>query len=470
MKYIRMGVREKIYNKLPIPLQNMAISWFGISWHKRRYGGIFKSKLQEFRSREMYSSLEWNEYVNIELRKNLLHAFSKVPFYTNSFKKAGLSISDLSEFTLQDLKRLPYLEKNELRQYGTSSLISIERDKNAQFFASSGSTGTPTQIMISPGMHQVWSAGFEARIRNWAGVTYLTPRGTIGGRRIIAEGKNKGPFYRYNFIEKQTYFSAYHISPVSVRNYIEGMRKHHVEYMTGYAMSNYFLARFIEESGLEAPALKAVITSSEKLTSQMRDTFRKVYNCRTYDSYSGVEDCGMISECEHGSLHISPDLGIIEILDQDGNDVKPGEAGEAVCTGLINPDQPLIRYRIGDIIKLSLNQECGCGRNMPVVEEIIGRLEDTIIGKDGREMVRFHGIFINIPRIIEAQVIQHETDRFEIKLVTVDALTAEDTALIRKRMDSQLGPVNVELNRVDFIPRNGNGKFKAVISHVKRNI
>jgi phenylacetate-CoA ligase len=156
------------------------------------------------------------------------------------------------------------------------------------------------------------------------------------------------------------------------------------------------LARFIQERNLDAPQLKAVITSSEKLTVEMRKTFQDVYQCKTYDSWSGLEACGLVSECEHGSLHMSPDLGILEILDEAGQPVKPGEVGEVVCTGLINYDQPLIRYRIGDRMRLG-NNNCSCGRNMPtVIEEIVGRVEDTVIGQDGREMVRFHGIFIDL--------------------------------------------------------------------------
>jgi phenylacetate-CoA ligase len=238
--------------------------------------------------------------------------------------------------------------------------------------------------------------------------------------------------------------------------------------MTGYTMSNYFLARFIEEAGISVPTMKAVITSSEKLTDEMRATFQRVYGCRTYDSYSGVEACGLISECEKGSLHISPEIGIIELLDEEGNPVLPGEVGEAVCTGLLNFDQPLIRYQIGDRIRLSVNQHCECGRNMPIVDEIVGRTEDVVIGQDGREMVRFHGIFIGIPSIIEGQIIQHTLSSFEIKLVVATSLFKEENELIVTRMKSQLGNIEVTIHEVDSIPRTANGKFKAVISNVKR--
>jgi len=346
-------------------------------------------------------------------------------------------------------------------------LLSSTLEKGGEFFASSGSTGTPTQILFSHAMHQRWSAGFEARIRHWAGVNRFTPRGMIGGRRVVPEGDAKPPFYRYNFFEKQTYFSAYHISASNASDYLKGIKRNQVEYMTGYAMSNYFLARFFQEQKLDAPKLKAVITSSEKLTPEMRSTFRKVYDCKTYDSWSGLEACGLVSECEHGSLHISPDLGILELLDEKGLPVKPGEVGEVVCTGLINYDQPLIRYRIGDRMRLGKNS-CSCGRSMPTVEEIAGRVEDTVIGQDGREMVRFHGIFIDLPNLIEGQIIQYTLSSFEIKIVTNGHWAQVESETIRKRMRSQLGNIELQINEVSEIPRNQNGKFQAVISHLKR--
>jgi phenylacetate-CoA ligase len=463
-----MVVFDKVYGMLPIFLQNLAISAFGFTWNKRRFGGVFNDELIKFKSRENFASDDWLQFQNESIRGILIHAYKNVPFYTMKFTQLGFNEDSLAKFALDDLQKLPFLEKDMLRQHGTTTLISTNPEPNGEFFASSGSTGTPTQIVISHTMHQRWSAGFEARIRNWAGIDRSTPRGTIGGRRVVRDGLSKGPFYRYNLVEKQVYFSAYHISLANVQNYVEGMFKHKIEYMTGYAMSNFLLARFIEGKGIKAPQLKAVITSSEKLTQEMRDTFKRVYGCKTFDSYSGVEACGLISECEEGSLHVSPDMGIIEFLNKDQKPAEPGELAELVCTGILNFNQPLIRYRIGDMAVLG-ESKCACGRNMPVVSEITGRVEDVVIGPDGREMVRFHGIFINISNIIRAQVIQEEIDHFIINVEVSSPLSTEQNEIILTRMKSQLGSIKVKVNQVDEIPLNANGKFKAVISKVKRN-
>lgn len=461
----KLSLTDRIYKYMPVFIQNIGISLYGFKWKKRRFGGVFESEYKEYVNREKYTPIDWKNYQEKQLEHLLKHATSNVPYYKNIFKSFSKKLNSIK---LEDLNQFPILEKNTLRLLGQTELISDKLEPNGEYYASSGSSGTPTKILFSSTMHQKWSAAFEARIRNWAGLSIKDGRGMIGGRRIISDANASAPFYRYNFFEKQVYFSAYHISPISAPNYVDGMMKHRIKYMTGYAMSNYILARFIEKQNIKAPQLKAVITSSEKLTPEMRDTLERVYQCKVYDSYSGVEACGLISECEHGTLHISPDVGIIEIVKEDGTYAKPGETGEAICTGFLNYDQPLIRYRIGDIIKLSLNQTCKCGRQMPCVDEIVGRLEDVVVGADGREMVRFHGIFINIPSIIEAQVIQHTLTDFEIKIVSNGNLSGQEIDTIKNRMKSQLGDIEIKINQVESLPRETNGKLKAVISHVKK--
>lgn len=461
--------QNKIYPQLPLFLQDLTISAFGYYWRKRRYGGVFKEELKNFKERESYSYDDWIKYQTVELRKILVHAFDYVPFYHKKYSEAGIKRSHLEKIELDNLNRLPFLTKDDLRQYGTTSLLSTRNKLKGTFFSSSGSTGTPTRIFFSKEMHQKWSAAYEARVRNWAGLNRYNSRGMIGGRRVVPEAISDGPFYRYNIFEKQIYFSAYHISEKTAKNYSDGLWKYKPDYMTGYAMSNFLLANLFDRLGIIVPNLMAVITSSEKLTQEMRTVLQKVYNCRTYDSYSGVEACGLISENEFGQLLISPDVGIMEVLNENGEPCKPGETGEIYSTGFLNYDQPLIRYRIGDMVKLALDQKTKCGRNMVVIEEIIGRLEDIIYGPDGRQMVRFHGLYLDIPGLIAGQLIQHELDEFTINL-QIDNNFNKDYSekLISKRLISQLGEVKVKFEYPEKIPIGQNGKFRAVVSNINK--
>lgn len=463
-----MGIKDKIYQNMPVGIQNLMISMYGFGWKKRRFGGAFQAEYQNFKHRESYTTSQWDSYTAENLQKLLLHAFNTVPYYKEKWSALGFTNEKIKKITPATINQLPFLEKDDLRKYCKTELVSNIPETKGEFFASSGSTGTPTSILFSHAMHQRWSAGFEARIRNWAGLTRFNRRGMIGGRRVVKEGIANPPYYRYNFFEKQVYFSAYHISARTAENYLHAIKKYKLDYMTGYAASNYFLARFFDEMNLNVPQLKAVITSSEKLTDEMRELFAKVYRCKTYDSYSGVEACGLISECEQGGLHISPDIGIIEFLNENGEYAKPGEIAEMVCTGLLNYDQPLIRYRIGDMAIMD-DRKCACGRDMPLVKDIVGRHEDVVIGKDGREMVRFHGIFIEMPKILQAQLIQEDIDNITLNIVGSSALNDTEKDLLMNRIFSQLGKVNIIINELTEIPKGPNGKFRAVISKVKRS-
>ncbi len=468
IKTKRLGLQETIYRYSPVAVQNLLVSAYGYTWKQRRMGGVFAQEYALAKERENFTTQQWLDYEDRQLKKIVQHAFEQVPFYTNAFTRHGLSAATIGQLTVADIHRLPVLTKAALRSQGTTGLLAAVKEKQGEFFASSGSTGTPVHILFSTAMHQRWYALFESRVRNWAGVSSTIARGMIGGRRVLPNAANTPPFYRYNYFEKQVYFSAYHISRHNAANYLQGMQRYRVQYMTGYAMSNFFLARFLKELGIQGPDLQAVITSSEKLTPAMRQVFTEVYGCKTFDGWSGVEACGLITECEQGGLHMSPDAGLIEVLDDQMQPVAAGIPGNVYCTGFLNYDQPLIRYAIGDQIILS-DQTCSCGRHMPLVQEILGRVEDTITGPDGRQMVRFHSIFNGLQSVQQAQVIQEAANALLIKIVTDKGLDPAEETAIRKRIQSQLGDIDIRMEEVQQIPLNSNGKFQAVVSACKQS-
>jgi phenylacetate-CoA ligase len=457
---------EKLYHKLPVFLQNVGITCFGIHWYFRRFGGVFRKAYKAALDRSFYSRIQWQEWQEEKLRILLTYAYDTVPYYREVWNAAGWTRENMENFLLVDLEKLPILEKSTFRKLGVTAIMSTKQEPRGLFLKTSGSSGTPLKIKYSLRMHQEYFGIYEAYVRNWAGVNNRMGRGVFGGRRIVPSGESKGPFYRYNYIEKQIYFSAYHISPSNVLSYLEGMNRHPVSYLEGYASSIFFLARAFQQANLKAPQLKAILTSTDKLTEEMRRTLKEVFGCEAFDSYNGVDLCNLISECEHHRLHIVPEVGIVEILKPDGTPCLPGETGELICTGLLNRDQPLIRYKIGDLVKLSEEQTCPCGRSMTIVNEIVGRIEDVIIRRDGRELRRFNRILIDIDCVLEGQVIQHTLDDFEIKLVTSSPLSEKDLQTIKQRMEAQLGKINLSVHNVDSIPRGPNGKFKAVISKI----
>ena len=456
-----MSIFDSIYRLLPLPLQNLSISMYGIYWHWLRFGGDYKQSEKGYRDRETFSKADWDKYQHQRLIRLARIAVEKVPYYRSTWnqdqKKAALR-GNLSE--------LPLLEKEPLRKNPMDFVCEDRLHTRYRIFYTSGTTGTPISTFWTTSELRDSLAVREVRSANWAGVSFKLPRATFSGRIVEPKPDSQGPFYRYNAAERQVYFSPFHVRPDTAHYYVEALRKHRIQWMTGYAVSYYLLAKFILESGLEVPKLKAVITTSEKLTAEMRSVMEKAYRCPIFEEYSTVENSLFASECEHGRLHVSPDVGIIEILRPDGSYCEPGEPGEVVTTCLMKTLQPLIRFRLGDIAAWD-NETCPCGRSMPVIKEVVGRIEDVVIGPDGRQMVRFHGIFVDQPHIIEGQIIQESIAEIIVKIVPTSDYSQDDTDEIIQRIQQRLGlNVVVKVEKVNEIPRLSSGKFQAVISKI----
>jgi phenylacetate-CoA ligase len=458
---------ETVYRYCPTWVQNAGIAAYGLAWKKQRMGGEFLTQVAQFRGREGYTADEWRGYQTSRLRDLLRWCFQQVPHYQRAWSQVGLEARDLETFEPEDLPRLPITEKEEIRRQPGDFLATSVPAGRLHTSLTSGSTGTPLAIRMTSVTHQKMYAAYEARCRRWAGVDYTVSRGMIGGRMVVPRAVTRPPFWRYNPPERQLYLSAFHIAPANVPDYVRALNHYRPDYLVGYASAHFFLARMIEEAGLEVYSPRVILTSSEQLTDEMRATLQRVYRCPVFDAYSGVESCCLASECEHHRLHVSPDVGIMELVDREGSPVPIGQEGEIVATGLLNFDQPLVRYRTGDLAVWS-EERCPCGRAMPLLRELVGRLEDTVIGPDGRETVRFHGIFVGLTSVRQGQIVQEAYDRFTVRVVATQPLTPAERNLILTRFRERLGPVRVEIEPVAAIERTARGKFRAVISQVPR--
>jgi len=284
---------------------------------------------------------------------------------------------------------------------------------------------------------------------------------------VAPRGDSAPPYYRYNWAEREVYFSAFHITPEFVSDYVAGLNHYRPRVLTGYAHSHYVLARLMLDQELHLNYKPdALVLSSEKLTPHMKSIIREAFQARPFEEYGTVEQCVLATECEAGNLHINSDFGIVEIVDEQGRPVPHGHEGRMICTGLLNEAQPLIRYDIGDLAAWSTDR-CGCGRDhLPVLKSVVGRLEDAVISRDGREMVRFHGVFIDVPHLIEAQVIQETLDFMRLRVVVTRDFGVEQEELIRSRVVARLGEIRVSIERVEALERTERGKFRSVISKV----
>ncbi len=156
------------------------------------------------------------------------------------------------------------------------------------------------------------------------------------------------------------------------------------------------------------------------------------------------------------------------MLHDDGSTARPGETGHLVATGLINSAQPLIRYRVGDRLRLDEASSCECGRSLPIVAAIEGRSDDVIVTPDGRQIGRLDPIFKGELPIVEAQIIQEAKDRVRLRYVAAEQAGGADLdqQLQKLVVDRLGGGMHVEVEQVVEIERDSRGKFRAVISAV----
>lgn len=457
-----MGKLDKLYAHAPLWLQNAMVSTYGAYWHWARFAGNYKEFENQYRSRQNFTKDEWQAYQDLALKKLLSTCVRDVPYYRENW-----STSQKQAALAGALSDLPILEKEPLRASADQFKDSTRHPIPCLTFYTSGTSGTPIASLFTLSELRSSMALREVRSANWAGVSFELPRATFSGRLVEPDPAKDQHVYRYNAAEKQVYFSAFHLKPTTARFYVKALVNHKVVWMTGYAVSFYLLARYILDQNLPVPPLKAIITTSEKVTQPMREVIESAFKCRVFEEYSTVENALFASECENGRLHVSPDAGVVEILRPDGTACVPGEVGEVVATCLLRSVQPLVRFRLGDLAAWD-PEPCPCGLQMPVIKEVIGRIEDVITGPDGRQMVRFHGIFVNQPHVIEGQVIQETLQDFVVKVVPTPGFSVADIQDIQGRMHQRLGDnVNVVIEQVQSIPRTSAGKFKAVISKVK---
>ena len=439
-----------LYHRLPYALKMAAAGVHGWRLRRWRYGPETDRLVDEASERERWSAERWAEWQHQRLHEVLTDASEHVPAY------AGLD-PDRPE-------GWPLLSKLKLRESPLEFLDGRFEQKSLYRESTSGTSGTPLRLFWSRQTVREWYALAEARFRRWYGVSRHDRWAMIGGQLVAKATRTSPPFWVWNAGLHQLYLSSYHLSPQLVHHYLEALERHRVRYLWGYPSALASLAAMMLERGLEARSrqlgLKVAIANAEPVFEQQRELVRDAFDCPMRETYGMAELVAAASECEHGRLHLWPDVGQLELLDD--ND-QPAVEGRLVATGLIGPAQPLVRYETGDRLRLSEEQHCSCGRTLPRLEAIEGRVDDMIVTPDGRRIGRLDPVFKTDLPIVEAQIIQQSPER--VRVLYVPAPTADESLEDRllQRLGERLPGLGIELCSMSRIPRGPQGKFRAVV-------
>ena len=412
-----------------------------------------------------------------KLQATVKRAFDKIPFYTEKYTEANVFPEDIE--TLNDIEKLPYLTKDDLRACYPFGMFAVDQKEIVEVHSSSGTTGKP-----------VVSGYTRKDIDSWGEIIArgLTMMGLDEGD-IIQNTHGYGLFTGGFGVHYGAHKLGATIIPIST-----GQTRRQVEIMKDFGTTcliftpsyGIYLGEVAKEEGVnpEDLNLKAIGFGAEMWTAEMRDRIEQSFGVKAYNIYGLTElmGPGVGIECSaQNGLHIAEDFFYPEIINpKTGEVLGEGQKGELVLTNLEREGMPVIRFRTKDLTALHFDK-CDCGRTLARMERITGRSDD---------MIKVKGVAV-FPSQIEKALLKVSDiephyqiivtrpdimDQMEIKVEASESLFSDD---IKEMMDvkrkigeyiqNEIGiAVKVSLVAPKSIPRSTKGKIQRVID--KRNL
>ena len=304
------------------------------------------------------------------------HVYENVAFYRKKFKERGIYPEDIKK--LEDVSKLPFTTKEDLRDNYPFGLFAVPREKVVRLHTSSGTSGKPKVV------------GYTARdLENWINMV---------ARCLYMVGVRERDIFQ-NMVSYAFFTGGlgFHYAAEKIGCTVipagTGNTERQIQYMIDFgttvihATPSYvlYIKEVAEKMGIDPKdfSLRIGCFGAEPWSESTRKKLERIFDIKAFDSYglSEMYGPGVAFECEEqNGLHIWADHFLIEIIDPEtGESVNEEEKGELVLTSLTKEAVPLIRYRTGDITYLFDVEKCACGRTHPKIHRILGRADDMII-------------------------------------------------------------------------------------------
>jgi phenylacetate-CoA ligase len=397
------------------------------------------------------------------LREMLAKIGKTVPYYRNLFSNLGFKPEHLT--SLDELRRLPFLTKEIIRK--NIQQLKAEDSRDLARFNTGGSTGEPLVFFISRERisHDVAA---KWRATRWWGVDIGDPEVVVWGSSVELGAQNRLRSFR-DRVFRTKLLPAFEMSNTRLDNFIREIRAMRPRMLFGYPSVLSYIAHYAEKQGqrMDDLGICVAFVTAERLYDDQRDQIAKTFGCRVANGYGG-RDAGFIAhECPEGRLHITTEDILLEIINDLGEPLPPGQPGEIVVTHLATKDFPFVRYRTGDVGVLD-DKSCPCGRGLPVLKAVEGRTTDFIVTPDGRVMHALALIYVirNFASVGQFKIMQESRDHIRVLLVPNEAFTAHTEEAISRGLRKRLGDnVKVTIEIVDAIAAEASGKYRYVVSH-----
>jgi len=402
------------------------------------------------------------QWQNIKLL--LTHAYNNVHYYQNTFKKLRIHPEDIQNYS--DFEKLPFLTKEEMKLSKSLLVANNYTPRKLVKKFTGGTTGAPVDFYEQK-QTELKEVAFYWRFWRWFG---YHPE----DKCAILRGSNKTKKHRFNLYKNYLEIGAGDLSPDTIADFLTELKKFNPSFIQAYPSIAFLVAQYINQTNQSGhyDFIKVIFCASEKLFAFQRNEIKKAFNCRVIDCYGHSERAVLMQQCEQeGNLHIIPEYGYTELIDNEGRVIKePGKLGEIVGTGFNNYAFPFIRYRTGDFALLA-GTSCACGRNYTGVTEIQGRSGDYLVTPSGKllspTLVEF--AFDSLRNVREWQVIQRNKNLIEVVMVPEENYDHKSEIHLKNELLKIINEmVNVEITYQDTIQKPENMKHRFVVSDLHK--
>jgi len=414
--------------------------------------------LRQVRKNQWLKTSELEELQAKKLRAIVKHAYDNTEFYHRKFKDAGIRPEDINR--VEDLEKVPFTTKEELREHSTGSILAKGVDlKKCRVTPTSGSTGTPLKVVYDESADD-FSKAVNLRSMMENGLKIRDKWVNIGDTRTA----NKPSWF-----QKLGFFNLVTLNLFdSIEDEVNTLININPDIIVGYPSQLNLIARYVKQQSIDEIKPRTIFTTAEFLDTNTRKLINSVFDVKLVDLFGCIEVNRTAWECsEHQGYHLDIDSVVTEFV-KDGGNVAAGERGNIVYTCLFNYAMPLIRYEVGDV-GVPRDESCTCGRGLPMMKCVEGRGDDFISLPSGKIIspIVLALVMKHSGGVVEYQLVQETFDKISASLVVSEEF---DEKYVEKLGEDIRGALNnevsVEVKIQDALKRGSTGKIRSVISKV----
>jgi len=436
----------------------------------KRYGTpkLFKY-LERLEDSQYWDVQDIREFQLAKMKELLCHAYVNCVFYQDRFDQAGFNPFEFRD--LSEIGNLPLLDKIDIRKNVSTLTAKNFSAKELHFSETGGTTGVKMKFFRDNGCLAPKEAALF-RFEKWAGwdfgqrvgIVWPAKQDYVGHWSVKAKIKNE-------IFRREVVLPAAVLDEELIWGYLDSLRKKRPATIRAFTSPLYEIARYMIENYIEDISVNGVITAGEPVYEHQRQTIEKAFHCSVFDSYRTREAGTVAQECEnHNGLHINAESLYLEILADEASGGQSGKSGEVVITDLLNYGMPLIRYKMGDIATLSA-ERCPCGRGLPLIHHIQGRVSQTFYTPDGKKLSSGSLVLYLVDEapgyLGQVQIIQERIDHLIIRMTGDPAPSDELKNYQIRKVRELFGPaMKVTFETVDKIDREESGKYMFAISRI----